>query len=48
MVKAIHCPMTKVGNMTFSRPLSKKDVCPACGYLVPLLLSTALLTFPEM
>lgn len=32
----------------FTAPLSKKDVCPGCGYLVPLLLSTALLTFPEM
>lgn len=32
----------------FTAPLSKKDVCPGCGYFVPLLLITALLTFPEM
>lgn len=32
----------------FTAPLSKKDVCPGCGYLVPLVPSTALLTFPEM
>lgn len=31
-----------------AHPLSKKDVCPGCGYFVPLLLITALLTFPEM
>lgn len=32
----------------FTAPLSKKDVCPGCGYFVPLLLITALLMFPEM